>query len=74
MMDNDGFVWNKENDKYSYKVKYFLLQEDDNGNIAKGTDYFTLDTYAVGGTGLSYADCKLIEIANVSKHSELNRT
>jgi len=45
MMDNDGFVWNKENDNYSYKVKYFLLQEDDNGTIVKGTDYFTLDTY-----------------------------
>ena len=32
--------------------------------------YFTLDTDAVGGTGLWYADCKLVEIRSSSKHAE----
>mgnify|MGYP001100363902 FL=1 len=52
-------------------VIFDKLTEPDSGGL---TNHFTLDTDAVGGTGLWYADCKLVEIANVSKHSELNRT
>ena len=33
------------------------------------SNHFTLETDAVGGTGLWYADCKLVEIKNVSKHA-----
>ena len=52
-------------------VIFDKLTEPDSGGL---TNHFTLDTDAIGGTGLWYADCKLVEIANVSKHSELNRT
>ncbi|MDB4123334.1 hypothetical protein N9568_03045 [Planktomarina temperata] len=52
-------------------VIFDKLTEPDSGGL---TNHFTLDTDAVGGTGLWYADCKLVKIANVSKHSELNRT
>ena len=52
-------------------VIFDKLTEPASGGLS---NHFTLDTDAVGGTGLWYADCKLVEIANVSKHSELNRT
>ena len=52
-------------------VIFDRLTEPDSGGLS---NHFTLDTDAVGGTGLWYADCKLVKIANVSKHSELNRT
>ena len=52
-------------------VIFDKLTEPDSGGL---TNHFTLETDAVGGTGLWYADCKLVEIANVSKYSELNRT
>ncbi|MDB0073414.1 hypothetical protein N9F00_02375 [Planktomarina temperata] len=52
-------------------VIFDKLTEPGSGGL---TNHFTLDTDAIGGTGLWYADCKLVEIANVSKHSELNRT
>ena len=32
---------------------------------SRSSNHFTLDTDAVGGTGLWYADCKLIEIKNL---------
>ena len=31
------------------------------------SNYFTLETDAIGGTGLWYADCKLVEIKNVNR-------
>ena len=52
-------------------VIFDKLTEPASGGLS---NHFTLDTDAVGGTGLWYADCKLVEIANVSKHAELNRT
>jgi len=52
-------------------VIFDKLTEPASGGLS---NHFTLDTDAVGGTGLWYADCKLVEIANVSKHSELNST
>ena len=45
--------------------------EPDSGRLS---NHFTLDTDAVGGTGLWYADCKLVEIRNVSKYAELIST
>ena len=42
-------------------VIFDKLTEPDTGGL---TNHFTLDTDAVGGTGLWYADCKLIEIKN----------
>jgi hypothetical protein len=42
-------------------VIFDKLTEPDSGGL---TNHFTLDTDAVGGTGLWYADCKLIEIKN----------
>ena len=39
------------------------LTEPASGGLS---NHFTLDTDAVGGTGLWYADCKLVEITNVS--------
>ena len=44
-------------------VIFDKLTEPDTGCL---TNHFTLDTDAVGGTGLWYADCKLVEITNVS--------
>jgi hypothetical protein len=44
-------------------VIFDKLTEPDTGGL---TNHFTLDTDAVGGTGLWYADCKLVEITNVS--------
>jgi hypothetical protein len=52
-------------------VIFDKLTDPDTGGLSK---HFTLDTDAVGGTGLWYADCKLVEITNVSKHAQLNRT
>ena len=52
-------------------VIFDKLTEPDTGGL---TNHFTLDTDAVGGTGLWYAGCKLVEITNVSKHAQLNRT
>ena len=52
-------------------VIFDKLTEPDSGGL---TNHFTLDTDAIGGTGLWYADCKLVEITNVSKHAQLNRT
>ena len=52
-------------------VIFDKLTEPDSGGL---TNHFTLDTDAVGGTGLWYADCKLVEITNVSKHAELIST
>jgi len=52
-------------------VIFDKLTEPASGGLS---NHFTLDTDAVGGTGLWYADCKLVEITNVSKHAELNRT
>ena len=42
-------------------VIFDKLTEPDSGGL---TNHFTLDTDAVGGTGLWYADCKLVEIKN----------
>ena len=44
-------------------VIFDKLTEPASGGL---TNHFTLDTDAVGGTGLWYADCKLVEITNVS--------
>ena len=52
-------------------VIFDKLTEPASGGLS---NHFTLDTDAVGGTGLWYADCKLVEITNVSKHAQLNRT
>jgi hypothetical protein len=45
--------------------------EPESGRLS---NHLTLDTDAVGGTGLWYADCKLVEIRNVSKYAELIST
>jgi len=52
-------------------VIFDKLTEPASGGLS---NHFTLDTDAVGGTGLWFADCKLVEMTNVSKHAELNRT
>ena len=44
-------------------VIFDKLTEPASGGLS---NHFTLDTDAVGGTGLWYADCKLVEITNVS--------
>ena len=44
-------------------VIFDKLTEPASGGLS---NHFTLDTNAVGGTGLWYADCKLVEITNVS--------
>ena len=41
--------------------------EPESGGLS---NHFTLDTDAVGGTGLWYADCKLVEIKNVPSTTE----
>lgn len=38
------------------------------------TNHFTLETDAVGGTGLWYALCELVEIKNGSKQAEVIST
>ena len=48
-------------------VIFDKLTEPDTGGL---TNHFTLDTDAVGGTGLWYADCKLVEIKNVPSTTE----
>jgi len=50
-------------------VIFDKLTEPASGGLS---NHFTLDTDAVGGTGLWYADCKLVEITNVS--NTLNST
>ena len=52
-------------------VIFDKLPEPESGGLSNN---FTLDTDAVGGTGLWYADCKLVEIRNVSKYAELIST
>ena len=52
-------------------VIFDKLTDPDTGGL---TNHFTLDTDAVGGTGLWYADCKLVEIRSISKHAELIST
>ena len=44
-------------------VIFDKLTEPDTGGL---TNHFTLDTDVVGGTGLWYADCKLVEIKNAN--------
>lgn len=48
-------------------VIFDKLTEPASGGLS---NHFTLDTDAVGGTGLWYADCKLVEIRSSSKHAE----
>ena len=48
-------------------VIFDKLTEPDSSGL---TNHFTLDTDAVGGTGLWYADCKLVEIKNVPSTTE----
>ena len=49
-------------------VIFDRLTEPDSGGLS---NHFTLDTDAVGGTGLWYARCKLVEIKNIPKPAEL---
>ena len=48
-------------------VIFDKLPEPESGGLSNN---FTLDTDAVGGTGLWYADCKLVEIKNVPSTTE----
>ena len=55
------------NQRAEMSLIFDKLPEPESGGRSS---HFTLDTDAVGGTGLWYADCKLVEIKNVPSTTE----
>ena len=55
------------NQRAEMSLIFDKLPEPESGGLSS---HFTLDTDAVGGTGLWYADCKLVEIKNVPSTTE----
>lgn len=55
------------NQRAEMSLIFDKLPEPESGGPSS---HFTLDTDAVGGTGLWYADCKLVEIKNVPSTTE----